>query len=459
MAGMTLAEAAKRMKGTLLQGNPSALIETYGFDSRHSLPGELFFALRAERDGHGFIPHARKKGAAGAVISEPVNGIEDTFALIHVEDTLAALQELGRSVLHEYKVKVIGITGSVGKTSVKSFTASLLRSRFHVLESEKNFNNHIGVPITLLRLNRDHDAVVLEMGMNSPGEILSLTDIAPPDYAVITNVQPVHLQFFDSIEDIALAKKEILDGMPSGGKAILNGDDPRVRNMAADFNGEVIFFGSTADCSIRAVASTIQGLGGLTAKMEYLGEECSLKLPFFYKSYLHNFLAAAGVGLSFGIPLLDISRSAAELRPLPMRGEAHRLHDDMVLIDDSYNSNPAALSSALESLGGIKAVRHMAVLGDMLELGAEENRFHSEAGRMLHKLGWDGLITVGSLSRKMADGAIKAGMDGKKIHSFEDVESVCREIMGILQPGDLILVKGSRGIRTDRIVKFLRKGQ
>jgi UDP-N-acetylmuramoyl-tripeptide--D-alanyl-D-alanine ligase len=459
MARITLAEAARRMNGTVLQGDPSQVFETYNFDSRISSSGELFFALKAQRDGHQFIPHAHRMGAAGAVVSESVEADDETFALIRVGDTLRALQDLGRSVLQDYKVKVIGITGSVGKTSTRAVTASLLGSRLKVLEAEKNFNNHIGVPITLLRLTEDHDAVVLEMGMNSPGEILRLTDIAPPDCTVITNIQPVHLQFFDSIDDIALAKKEILDGMPSGGTAVLNGDDPRVRKIAAGFGGQIIFFGGKPDCRIRAGGLRDQSLEGMTADLDYGGQKCTLRLPFFYRSFLLNFLAAAGVGLSFGIPVSDVRRSAENLRPLPMRGEVFHLPGGLVLVDDSYNSNPAALASSLESLSGIRAGRHVAVLGDMLELGAEEGRFHSSAGRLVHSLGWDSLITVGHLGRQLAEGAVKAGMDKDKVRSFADVETACGEIEGLLQPGDLILVKGSRGLGTDRIVNFLRKGR
>jgi UDP-N-acetylmuramoyl-tripeptide--D-alanyl-D-alanine ligase len=459
MAHMTLADAAARMKGTILQGAPSALIQGYSFDSRRSAGGDLFFALKAERDGHRFVADARRMGAAGAVVSEDIPVQDGSFGLIRVDDTRNALQALARSVLMDHPVKVIGITGSVGKTSTKAFTAAVLGTRLKVLESEKNFNNHIGLPMTLLRLTDDHDAAILEMGMNSPGEIRQLTKIAPPDIAVITNIQPVHLQFFDSVEEIALAKKEILEGAAPGGKAVLNGDDPRVRHVAADFGGEIIFFGGAPDCRIRAEGIKIQGLDGLTARLDYGGGKCDLRFPFFYRSYVQNFMAAAGVGLSLEIPLEDVCGCTDALRPLPLRGEVFTLPGDRILVDDSYNSNPAALASVLESLAEIRGRRRVAVLGDMLELGPEEGRFHFAAGRLVQELGWDVLITVGPLSRDMAEGAVEAGMDRGDVYSFADPEGACREIEGLLRPGDLVLVKGSRGIKTEKIVNHLRKGQ
>ena len=457
MARMTLADTARRLKGTMLQGDPSTVFETFNFDSRRSSQGELFFALEAERNGHEFILHSRKMGASGAVVSEPVTVPDVSFALIRVKDTLQALQDLGHSVLQNYDVKVIGITGSVGKTSTRAFTASLLGSHLKVLESEKNFNNHIGVPITLLRLTENFDTAVLEMGTNSPGEILRLTEIAPPDCAVITNIQPVHLEFFNSIDDIALAKKEILDGMPPGGTAVLNGDDPRVRKIAADFKGEILYFGDSSDCRIRLIDIKQKGLDGQDIQLDYGGQPCSLRLPFFYQSHVRNFMAAAGVGLVFGLTPGDIINIGEILPSLPMRGSLHRLSGNRVLIDDSYNSNPAALTAALTSLAKIPSTRHVAVLGDMLELGPEEDRFHTEAGELAHKLGWNFLITIGPLGHRIAEGAINAGMERKKVLSYEDMDSLYREADRLFRPGDLILVKGSRAIQLEKMVLFLKK--
>jgi UDP-N-acetylmuramoyl-tripeptide--D-alanyl-D-alanine ligase len=446
------------MKGRIIQGDPSILFDRFNFDSRRSCPGELFFALKAERDGHSFIPHARKMGAAGAVVSEPVAAAESTFAIIQVGDTLEALQELGHSVLKDYPVRIIGITGSIGKTSTKAFAAAVLGTRLEVLESEKNYNNHIGVPLSLLRLNSRHQAAVLEMGMSSPGEILRLTEIAPPDLAVITNIQPVHLEFFSSIEEIARGKKEILDGMPPGGTAVLNGDDERTRKIAAGFKGKTLLFGSAPDCHIRATDIRINGMEGIDLGFNFSGEKGSVRLPFFYRSYVYNFLAAAAVGSVFGIPLKEVREAGERLQALPMRGQLIRLRN-MDVVDDTYNSNPSALQSALESLAAVGAPRHVAVLGDMLELGPEEDRFHTEAGKQAHRLGWDCLITIGPLSRSMAEGARKAGMKKENIHIFDDADEVNRSAGKLFRRGDLILVKGSRGIRTDKIVEFLRKGQ
>lgn len=458
MARLTVEETSRRIKGAVLQGDPSTVFEKYNFDSRSTAAGELFFALKASRDGHEYISHAHRMGAAGAVVSEPVTAPDKDFALIRVEDTLRALQDLGSSVLSDYSVKVIGITGSVGKTSTRAYTSAVLGTRFKILESEKNFNNHIGVPITLLRLDDSHELAVLEMGMNSPGEIRRLTEIAPPDCAVITNIQPVHLEFFNSLDEIALAKKEILEGLRPGGTAVLNGDDARVRKIAEGLQGEALYFGSFPGCRIRISEVTGRGLEGMDATLNYGEEATNLWLPFLYRSCIHNFLAAAAVGFVFGIPLEAVRNTGERLQPLPMRGQLIRIPGGLDIVDDSYNSNPAALSSALESLSTVPAGRHVAVLGDMLELGQEEERFHIEAGELVHSLGWDCLVTVGPLSRFMAKGALDAGMDKSRIFSFEDAEAVCREAATLFHTGDLLLVKGSRGIGMDKIVNDLKRG-
>ena len=457
MARITLQEAANKMGGRILNGTPSSVCEGYGIDTRLIQPDQLFFAVVAERDGHNYIKQAAEKGALGAVVSNKTQPPRENFALIEVNNTLLALQGLSQNVRADSEAKVIGITGSIGKTTVKSFAAHLLSHRYSILESSGNFNNHLGLPLTLLRLEPEHEVVILEMAMNSPGEIGLLTRISNPDVAVITNINPVHLEFFKGINDIALAKKEILDNMDPRRTAVLNGDDPHIRKIASDWKGDKIWFGLSEKCDIRAGNIKKESEDGMTCRLKYGGTEGDVHLPFLYHSYLYNFLAASAIALTQGIPVEDIIKCSGDLVPLPDRGRLYRLKNGIRLIDDSYNSNPTALESALGALSEIRAERHVAVLGDMLELGQKEREFHREAGRQAHVTGWDLLVTVGPMGQDIKEGAMEAGMDRSQIYSFQTSEEAARLTPTILQSGDLVLVKGSRGIHTEKIVVSIKK--
>jgi UDP-N-acetylmuramoyl-tripeptide--D-alanyl-D-alanine ligase len=292
---------------------------------------------------------------------------------------------------------------------------------------------------------------VLEMAMSASGEIRRLTGIAPPDVAVITNIHPVHLAFFEGLEGIARAKKEILDGAKKSAKAVLNGDDPRVVEIGRGFRGDRIFFGLGEGCDVRAERVEFQGLDGISFELKYGSRRAELRLPFLTDSYLLDFLAAAGAALARALPLEEVQARAAELRTFPRRGEIHRLARDIVLVDDSYNSNPRALAAALAGLGRLPAKRKVAVLGDMLELGPREAEFHEQAGRDLAAAGWDQLITVGPLSRGIARAAVASGLEAGRCLSFDEAEEAALRVPGLLQPGDLVLVKGSHGIHTDKV--------
>jgi len=378
-----LDQIAEKMNGTILQGSPSMTFSKFNIDSRLTEPGELFFALKANRNGHDYIPHALEKGAAGAVISQQVSLPQKNIALIQVEDTLQALQRLAREVLGDHKIKVVGITGSTGKTTTKEFAASLLSSHLHVLKSEGNFNNELGLPLSLLNLNNSHDVAVLEMAMSAPGEIRALTRIAAPDVAVITNISPVHLQFFKSIEEIELAKKEILEGTKKDGTAVLNGDDLRIEKISQDWKGRKILFGLSSHCEIRVQEIQKLGFEGMHFELVYGENKRTIRFPFFYESYLYNFLAAAAVGYSLSVPEDDIVDSIKNLELFPRRGILISLQKNIKLFDDSYNSNPKGLESALKGLADLPSKRRVAVLGDMLELGEDEVEFHIQAGKQV----------------------------------------------------------------------------
>lgn len=455
MAAFRLDEVARITGGRLLQGPPSLIFRSYSIDSRTIVPGELFFAVPGRRDGHDFVRDAAGKGAAGAVVSRPLAGSDPGFGLVEARDTVTALQDLARAALLRRPVKIVGITGSVGKTTTKEFTAALLSSRYRILRSEGNFNNHLGLALSLLRLEPEHEAAVLEMGMSAAGEIAALTRIAPPDVAVITNVGPVHMQFFASLEDVARAKREILDGAAKGAAAVLNGDDPLVRKMAAGWRGRTVTFGLGPACDVRAEDVRRRGYEGLDLTLKYGREEARVRFMFVNEALVPNLLAAAAVCLAFGLGLEDITPAIPALRPFPMRGVLEETFG-IRLYDDSYNSNPRALEAALRSLAGLPAGRKVAVLADMLELGEGEQALHRQAGKTAAESGWDVLVAVGPLADFIAEGAAGAGMDKAAIHRFPDADAAAERIADIIRPGDLVLVKGSRGMRTEKIIAGLR---
>jgi UDP-N-acetylmuramoyl-tripeptide--D-alanyl-D-alanine ligase len=457
MVELRLDVIAAKMSGRILQGDPTLRFRTFNIDSRLSELGELFFAIVAKRNGHDFVPDAREKGARGAVVAQDIPRPGRDFALVRVADTLAALQTLARSVLVDHPVKVIGITGSIGKTTTKEFTAGLLGRRLKVLKSEGNFNNHLGLALSLLRLAPEHEAAVLEMGTSAPGEILALTRVAPPDIAVITNINPVHLEFFHSLQEIALAKREILDGSKKGATAVLNGDDPWVRKIGRDWRGPKITYGLTSRSDIRASSIRKMGAEGMAFELRSRGRKERVRVPFLYEDYLYDLLAAVGVSLAIALPFEEIIEQIPRLHPFSGRGGLIRLGRGIRLVDDSYNSSPKAVEAALKGLAAIPAKRRIAVLGDMLELGETEVDFHRQAGKQVAALGWDLLLTIGPLARHLAAAAQDAGLSHDRISSFGTSEEAAAALVSLLQDGDLILVKGSRGMRTERVVERLRE--
>ena len=389
-------------------------------------------------------------------MARPVPVADKNFGLVRVKDTVAALQALAHDVLVRRPVKVVGVTGSVGKTTTKEFTAALLASRFRVLKSEGNFNNHLGLALSLLRLQPDHEAAVLEMGMSAAGELLALTRVAPPDVAVITNVSPVHLQFFKGLDDIALAKKEILDGARPGATAVLNGDDPLVIKIASGFAGRRVTFGRTRGCDVRAEDVESKGYSGFEFLLRYGQESARIAFPFVNDTAVSNLLAASAVCLALGLRLEEIRPAILALQPFSGRGALVETGGGIRVCDDSYNSNPRALEAALRSLVALPAARKVAVLADMLELGEGEKEFHRRAGEVAARAGWDVLIAIGPLAALIAEGAAGAGMSDASIHRFADAAAAAGGITGIVRDGDLVLVKGSRGMKTETIVDKLK---
>jgi UDP-N-acetylmuramoyl-tripeptide--D-alanyl-D-alanine ligase len=295
------------------------------------------------------------------------------------------------------------------------------------------------------------------MGMSHAGEISVLTQIAPPDIAVITNIHPVHLEFFEDIEGIAQAKKEILDGMKTGGTAVLNGDDPFIEKISKNFEQTKVFFGFSVKNDIRALNIQRKGTSGISFDLQYGEKKGGIFIPFLYKSFLSDFLAASAVAYILSVPLEHLRVQANTLKSFPMRGEVLRLRNSIILVDDSYNSNPAALESALRDLKELTAKRKVAILGDMLELGKRETDYHQQAGKQVKEHNWDILITVGPLSQHMGEAARQAGMQREQVISYEDADEAATHVESFLHAGDLVLVKGSRGMRTEKIVERLKE--
>jgi UDP-N-acetylmuramoyl-tripeptide--D-alanyl-D-alanine ligase len=451
--GMTLGEAAAAMSGELLVGEPGQALGGVTIDSRTARPGDLFFAIRGPRfDGHDFLGEAAERGAAAAVVERAVVGASG-LGILRVVDSTRALADLARHVRRGVSVPVVAVTGSSGKTTTKEMIATLLEARGPVLKTEGNLNNRYGLPLTLCRLRGHHTAAVLELGMSAPGELRELAAIAQPDVAVVINVAPVHLEFFESIDAIAEAKAEILEGLRPDGTAVLNGDDPRVRRFGERFCGRVVFFGRSPGSEITCEAIEA-GADGTRLRLRIAGEVADAKLPLLGEHFASDFLAAAGAAHALGLSVAEVASGAGRVRPAPHRGEVLRLRGGVTLIDDCYNSNPAALSAALRALALAGGRRRVAVLGDMLELGPSGPELHRRAGEDLAGRA-DLVVAVGPLARSIVEGARHAGLAPELLHHFPDAAVASVAVPSLLDPGDAVLVKGSRGVRLETVASAI----
>jgi UDP-N-acetylmuramoyl-tripeptide--D-alanyl-D-alanine ligase len=420
-------------------------------DSRTLKPGELFVAIRGPRaDGHAFLGAAAAAGATGALVDRDAPA-PPGLPLYRVPDATLALAALARARRERLGTKVLGITGSTGKTTTKDMAAELLLSLGPVLKTEGNLNNQYGLPLTLLRLEPDHRAAVLELGMSAAGEIRALSAIARPDVAVITNVAPAHLAFFPSVDAIADAKAEILEGLGSRGVAVLNGDDPRVAARAGRHSGRVLLFGK--DRSFYASFENWRGtVFGMRFTLRLDGRPLDVALPLGGPHFVQNFLAAAAAASALGVSGDAIVEGALRLRPAAHRGEVLRLEGGVVLLDDAYNASPLAVAAAVATLALAPGTRRVAFLGDMLELGERGPELHRETGaEIARKI--DVLAGVGPLSQGFLDGASRAGLPKEALHAFPDSESAALAVRDLVRPGDAVLVKGSRGMRMERVTE------
>ncbi len=429
----------------------------YSIDSRTVAPGELFFAVAGERlDGHDFVEAALRAGAVAAVVRQDMLARYPVKSgLIAVNDTLAALQALATAVRRMWGKTVVGVTGSTGKTTTKDAIAHVLSSRFKVLKSVGNLNNHFGLPLQLLCLEREHEIAVIEMGMSHAGEIRALAGLAQPDIGVVTNVAPVHLEFFDSLAGIARAKYELIASLPPGGTAVLNADDEYVSQFGRDFNGTVVTYGVSRLADVRADNIELRGLPGTSFDVVANGHRERASIALLGEHNVLNSLAAIAVGLHRGLTLETALESLSTLAAAEKRGEILKLGGATV-INDCYNSNPKALKSMIDALVSVAAARYVVVAGEMLELGAAGESLHQECGRFMALKGVKRLIGVRGLAEAMVQAAAAEGVDAVFVTTPEEAgERIAAE----LRPGDAVLMKASRGVRLERALEILKARQ
>ena len=453
---LTLDWIASATGGELLSGPPGTVVGEITTDSRTAGAGDFFVALRGPRfDGHEFVAQVLANGAAGVLVDRANGdrGFATGNGVIVVADTLEGLQALAHATRRAVATTVIAITGSAGKTTTKEVMAELLSARFTVVKNKGNLNNHIGLPLSLMQLRSGPDVAVMELGMNHAGEIRKLVAIAEPDVRVWTNVGDAHLGFFASPAAIADAKAEILEGADSDTILVYNADDPLVRAHAAGFAGRSLTFGTTPGATVSASAVEDLGTDGVRAAVTTPAGKAHLHSPLLGRGNLANVLAATAVAIDMGVPLDDVVERVARLRPADRRGAVRALGAGITLIDDSYNSSPSALARALEVLRSARPPgRKVAVLGEMLELGEHADRLHRESGRAAAAAGVQLLFAVGGpAAAALAAAAKEAGIPAPAVHYFPASEAAAAAVATAVGPGDLVLVKGSRGSRTDII--------
>jgi UDP-N-acetylmuramoyl-tripeptide--D-alanyl-D-alanine ligase len=433
-------------------------IKGVSIDSRTIREGELFVAIKGDRfDGHDFVPEVIKRGAWGALIERTV--LEDKFSvlgglknILPVEDTLTALQEMAYSHRRTFAVPVVGITGSNGKTTTKEMLAGILQQLGPVLKNEGNLNNHIGVPLTLLRLNAGHKAAVVEMGMSAPGEIDTLARFIGPDVGVITNIGPAHLEFLKSMDLVAQAKGELFNHLKSDGTAVLNADDRFFDTLKKRFGGPVLSFGIEEKADVRATdIRQEQNFTDFTIRSD--GSTVNVRLRAVGKHNVYNALAAAAAALAVGMSIDAVKYGLDDFMPAALRSELRQVQGRTMLVD-CYNANPASMDAALATLGSLRSGgRAIAVLGDMLELGQVSVEAHRAIGATVARLGVDLVITLGPLAKHVGEGAIDAGMPKDRVLEAGSQIEAAVLLKKLSRPGDAVLIKGSRGMKMEKILE------
>ena len=453
---LSLDEIVKVVCGQIISGNRTAKIKGISTDSRTIKPGDLFFALKGERfDGHQFVTHVMNTGAMGAVISNEykIESEYENFSIIQVKDTTTALGDLAKYYRQKLSAKIIGITGSNGKTTTKEMTYHLLSNFGSVAKSQKSFNNFIGVPVTIFEIENRHQYGVLEMGTNAPGEIRRLSEISAPDVAVIVNISKTHLEGLKSIEGVAQAKTEILENLRKGGVFVYNADNPWCTKIASGFKGETVGFGFNSLAHIKCTNVKKKDKGYIFELNEHF--KISLPVPGYHN--ITNCLASFAICKALG---QDISRAkdAFSSFKLPsMRIEQQRI-GNITVINDAYNANPESVRAALQYLSEIEAAgRKVFVCGDMLELGNEAAQLHKEIGETVSHLNIDLLWTVGKYASEIAKAVKSSGTSERQVISFQNVSDITATEINELRENDIVLIKGSRGMHMENIIEKFKE--
>ena len=454
MNPLTLSKIVQLAGASLSSGDETVVIDKIGTDSRTIKPGELFVALRGENfDGHDFVEAAAKSGATGALVDQNWNGnVPENFMLIRASETLHAYQQIAANYRRSLGLKVVAITGSNGKTSTKDFAASVLARKFRVTKTKGNFNNHVGLPRTILEATPEDEVAVWEIGMNHPGEIAALSSIAAPDAAIITNIGVAHIEFMGSREAIAREKGALAEAVGSQGTVILNADDPFSKGIAARTRAKVLFAGTAAG-SVRAIEIRQSADGSEFTILEG-AHRCRAKLPVAGLHMVQNALLAVAAGRAFG---LSIEECASGLAAAPLTKARLQIKQigGVHFLDDSYNANPDSMKAALRTLVELDTEgKRIAVLGEMRELGAESERGHREVGETAASLAVDQLITIGDVAKAIAEGARAAGLSN--VSSVPSTHEAADFLGEIAAPGDLVLIKGSRAAKTEEVIEQFR---
>jgi UDP-N-acetylmuramoyl-tripeptide--D-alanyl-D-alanine ligase len=448
---LSMAQVQAAIGATASDTPPELCFRGWSIDSRTVHPGDLFFAIKGERlDGHAFVSNAFVGGAAAAVVSDPLSA--QAGPCLVVPDTLAALKAIAHFARRQWAGLVVGVTGSAGKTTTKDLIAVLLSTRLRTAKTIGNFNNQFGLPLSLLRIPGDAEVAVIELGMNHAGEIRQLSALAEPRHGVVTNVGYAHVEAFDSIDGIALAKRELIETLPPDGTAILNADDPRVLAFAAIHHGPVLTFGFSDSADVRA--TDVQSLPEGSA-FTVRGMRFETKLAG--RHGISNILAALAVARVFSLNFEELVPAISAFKPDKMRGERCVWHGITVL-NDSYNSNPEAVRCMVDTLRDEPARRRIAVLGEMLELGSHAETLHRDVGRYVADAGIDVLIGIRGGSRSMVDAAKRAGSVNHAAFFFPDPEAAGAFLRDFVESGDAILFKGSRGTRVETALATMKAG-
>jgi UDP-N-acetylmuramoyl-tripeptide--D-alanyl-D-alanine ligase len=457
------AEVVASVGGDLLRGSGEKGFKSLGTDTRNMAEGCLFWALKGERfDGHDFVSQAVEKGAAGAVVRrgfDPGISPERDVVLIAVPDTLTALGDMASWWRHQYRCPVVGITGSAGKTTTKEMAAAILGRKGRTLKSRGNFNNLIGLPLTLLLLDQGHRYVILEMGMNRAGEIGRLTDIADPDVGLITNIARAHLEGVGSLEGVARAKGELLERMSPEAVAVLNGDDPVLMKAASAFQRRVITFGRDPGNDVRAEQIRSLGREGITFHIRDDSGSFPVRLKVTGFQNVFNALAAAAIARCLGASVEDVAEGLSTFTGMQGRFVITLLSGGIMLVDDTYNSNPFSLKAAMDSMKALAGRGRVIVgLGEMFELGAETLNAHQEAGAMVAELKAHYFVALGEHAGVMIQGAVEKGFPEEKAVVARDHREMEERIRGAMKQGDFIFLKGSRRAGLDKVAEGLKAG-